>query len=299
LLGQALLELNRVAEAEQELQVAVAQSPRNLVAHESLAKLYRHHLNRPDEAFAHEGRARSIRNELADRQRLQAEVPNEETVTAATGIATSANNAITREVPPAFAASVDPRQTIVIVSGLPRSGTSLMMQLLAAAGRETLSDAKRIPDADNPLGYFEFEKTLTLANDASWIPEARGKVVKIVAQLLPHLPRNEHYHVIFMDRNLNEVIASQKAMLARQGRRGAELDEQKLAETYRTQLQRVQRQIAKRPEMRTLSVNYGELIADPTASVALLAQFLGEPFDGPASVTAVHPELRRQKHGPA
>jgi len=297
LLGQALLEVNRVTEAEQELQVAVAQSPRNLMAHESLAKLYRHRLNRPDEAFAHEGRARSLRNELAERQRLRTEAHSDKGIAPTPTPLASGGNATSVEVPPAFDANVDPSQIIVVVSGLPRSGTSLMMQLLAAAGRKSLTDAKRIPDEDNPLGYFEFEKTLALAKDVSWIPEARGKGVKIVAQLLPHLPRNEHYHVIFMDRNLSEVIASQKAMLARQGRQGAELDERKLSETYRAQLQRVHRQIALRPEMRKLSVNYGDLLANPNASVALLAQFLGEPFDCTASVTAVRPELRRQKLG--
>ncbi len=158
-----------------------------------------------------------------------------------------------------------------------------------------MSDAKRIPDEDNPLGYLEFEKTLNLAKDVSWIPEARGKVVKIVAQLLPLLPRNEHYHVVLMDRNLNEVIASQKAMLARQGRRGAELEEQKLSATYRAQLQRVRQQIARRPEMRILAVNYGELLGNPGAGAERLALFLGEPFSCMAAAAAVRPELRRQR----
>ncbi len=120
-------------------------------------------------------------------------------------------------------------------------------------------------------------------------------MVKIVAQLLPFLPRNEHYHVIFMERNLNEVIASQKAMLARQGRQGAALDAQKLSETYQTQLQRVRKQIARRPEMPILSVNYGELLADPTAGAEQLAQFLDGPFDCARAIAAVRPELRRQK----
>src|SRR5207247_2383577 len=80
---------------------------------------------------------------------------------------------------------IDPTQIITIVSGLPRSGTSLMMQLLVAAGREALTDSKRAADEDNPLGYFEFEKSIELARDTSWLQKARGKVVKIVAQLLP------------------------------------------------------------------------------------------------------------------
>jgi hypothetical protein len=187
------------------------------------------------------------------------------------------------------------RQIITVVTGLPRSGTSLMMQLLVAAGRAALTDGKRSADADNPLGYYEFEQVLDLAKDTSWIPGARGKVVKIVAQLLPYLPRTEHYHIIFMERNLGEVIASQRAMLERQGRRGAELDEQKLAATYVAQLTRLQKQIAARPELRVFPVNYNALLAEAPSLLLRLAEFLGVPFDLPRALSAIRPELRRQK----
>jgi len=170
----------------------------------------------------------------------------------------------------------------------------MMMQLLAGAGRQLLTDSKRAADEDNPLGYFEFEKTLELAKDVSWLPQARGKVVKIVAQLLPFLPATEHYHVIFMERNLAEVISSQKAMLARQGRHGAELHDEQLMATYSQQLQRVRNQLARRPEIRSLAVNYSHLLADPTAGLERLAQFLGPPFDKQAAAQTIRPELRRQ-----
>lgn len=297
LLGQALMGTKQFAEAEQALRVAVAQSPRNLTAHESLGKLYRQHLNRPDEAFAHEGRALSLRNELAARRRNgESAVPIRDEFIPRTEFLPSSDHRPKNAEPPApFGGEVDPRQIITVVSGLPRTGTSLMMQLLVAAGHEALTDAKRAADEDNPRGYFEFEKTLSLAKDTAWLPQARGKVIKVVAQLLPFLPRNEHYHVILMERNLDEVIASQNTMLVRQGRRGAELDARKLSETYRAQLQRVRKQISRRPEMRTLAVNYGELLTDPAAGTERLADFLGEPFDRSAAVAAVRPELRRQK----
>ena len=189
----------------------------------------------------------------------------------------------------------DPARIITVVSGLPRSGTSLMMQLLAAAGRETLSDAKRAADEDNPLGYFELEKTLELAKDVSWLPGARGKAVKIVAQLLPMLPRNEHYQVIFMQRDLNEVIASQRAMLARRGVLGASLGEAELATTFADQLERVHRHLEGRREFRELLVDYGELVSDPVAAVERVADFVGAPFDRAAAARSVRPELRRQK----
>jgi hypothetical protein len=296
LLGHALMETERFAEAEKELLVAVAQSPRNLAAHELLGRLYRQHLNRPADAFAHEGRALSLRHELTARRRAGA------LATAATPdpgarrlpTPTAEPQATSGGVPAPFGPEVDPGTIIVVVSGLPRSGTSMMMQVLVAAGREALADAKRVPDEDNPLGYFEFEKTRELAKDTSWLPQARGKVVKIVAQLLPFLPRDERYHIIFMERNLAEVIASQNAMLARQGRRGADLDEQKLLETYTAQLQRVSSQLARRPEIRTLPVNYGALLSDRVAGMDRLAQFLGEPFNRKAAAEAVRLELRRQ-----
>ena len=173
-----------------------------------------------------------------------------------------------------------------------------MMQLLVAAGRVALTDSKRVADADNPLGYFEFEKAIELAKDTSWLQQARGKVVKIVAQLLPHLPSKEHYHIIFMERDLAEVVASQKTMLARQNRRGAELDEQKLRDTYTLQLNRVHTQLARRPEVRMLRVNYSNLVADPITQVSTLAEFLGAPFDLHAAAGAVRPGLHRQKASP-
>lgn len=292
LLGQALLEKGMLAEAEQELRVAVAQSPRHLVAHEALAKLYREHLNRPDEAFAHEGRARSLRMELAAREMGEAQTSS--SVTSSPAIITSRSEP-EADLPPPFPESIDRDQIITVVSGLPRSGTSLMMQLLVAAGREPLTDHKRTADADNPLGYYEFEPVLTLARDTSWIPQARGKVVKIVAHLLPHLPRNEHYHVVIMERNLGEVIASQRAMLERQNRRGADLEEQKLAETYIAQLNQLRKQIAARPELRMLSVNYNELLLSPAVIMPRVAEFLGAPFDVAKAASAIRPDLRRQK----
>jgi predicted AlkP superfamily phosphohydrolase/phosphomutase/tetratricopeptide (TPR) repeat protein len=299
LLGQALVEKNLFSEAEQALRVAVAQSPRHLAAHEALAKLYRQHLNRPDEAFAHEGRARSLKNELALRQangdrELVLGTPDLSGRASTPAAASRVSAAFPEKLPAAFG-SVDPKQIITVVSGLPRSGTSLMMQLLVAAGREALTDGKRSADADNPLGYYEFAQVLDLAKDVSWIPQARGKVVKIVAQLLPHLPRHEHYQVIFMERRLGEVIASQRAMLERQGRRGAELDEPTLAETYLVQLARLRKQMATRPEVRALTINYGDLLADPAASVTRLAQFLGDPFDAVKAAATVRPELQRQR----
>src|SRR5262249_28489523 len=149
----------------------------------------------------------SLRHELRQRKRANTlKATNTGDVYSRPREETARPRATTNHCPAPFGADVETQQVITVVSGLPRSGTSMMMQLLAAAGRETLSDAKRPADEDNPLGYFEFEQTLNLSKDSSWLPQARGKTVKIVAQLLPLLPRNEHYQIIFMERNLAEVV---------------------------------------------------------------------------------------------
>jgi predicted AlkP superfamily phosphohydrolase/phosphomutase/tetratricopeptide (TPR) repeat protein len=295
LLGRALLEQQKFTEAESALRVAVAQSPRHLAAHEALARLYREHLARPQDAFAHEGRARSLRVELVARQNIIAPQPARGGAAGVLPPAIALPRTGGGHVPAPFPASVDPKQIITVVSGLPRSGTSLMMQLLVAAGRAALTDGKRGADTDNPLGYYEFEQVIDMARDTAWIPQARGKVVKIVAQLLPYLPRTEHYQIVFMERDLSEVIASQRAMLARQERRGAELDETKLAETYTTQVAWLHRELAARPELRLWFVNYHDLLTQGDQVLPPLAEFLGAPFDVVAAARAVHPELRRQK----
>lgn len=119
--------------------------------------------------------------------------------------------------------AVDPSKIINIVTGLPRSGTPMMMQMLVAGGLTPLTDGQREADASNPKGYYEYEKATQLRRDANWIGEANGKVVKIVAQLLSELPtetsgKPKHYRIVFMERELDEVLASQSTMLDLQGR---------------------------------------------------------------------------------
>jgi predicted Zn-dependent protease len=306
LLGQALMASGRYPEAEQELKVAIAQSPRHLAAHELLGQLYRDHLNRPQDALAQEGRARSLRHELEvqGREGEKAKIAAEDSKAKAAAAKKTPPGGEPRgflvfdpnsPVPPPFEGTVDPGQVITIVSGLPRSGTSLMMQLLAAGGLPVLTDARRAADSDNPLGYLEFEPAMDLARDSAWIPQARGKAVKIVAQLLQFLPPGEYYRIIFMERDLSEVLASQAAMLAREGRRGAALDPEQLRATYIAQVQRVRSLVASRPRARLLPVAYADLLANPAAGAERVAAFLGGKFDCTTAAAAVRPELRRQK----
>jgi hypothetical protein len=188
----------------------------------------------------------------------------------------------------------DRSRVVVVVAGLPRSGTSMMMQALAAAGIAPYADHRRAPDPDNPRGYFEHENATRLRQDASWISEARGKAVKIVAHLLPYLPAGEEYRIILMHRNLEEVVASQRAMLARLERAGGRLDDRLLARTYTRQLVQVQTWLRSRPDVAVLPVNYADMVGEPGETLAKLAGFLGEPFDKAAATAAVDPSLQRQ-----
>jgi len=110
------------------------------------------------------------------------------------------------------------RDTILIVSGLPRSGTSMMMKMLEAGGMAVLTDNIRTADQDNPRGYYEFERVKQIEHDTAWLPEAQGKAVKMIAGLLKHLPADYVYKIIFMQRDMDEVLASQRQMLVRRGK---------------------------------------------------------------------------------
>jgi len=182
--------------------------------------------------------------------------------------------------------------TITIVSGLPRSGTSMMMQILAAGGLTPLMDGKRPADGHNEKGYFEDYRARSLRRDAGWLYEANGKAVKIVAQLLPALPADKglNYCVIFMVRELDEVLASQKEMLADQGIMGAGMPDLLLKQTFITQLERVQRLLARR-RIPTLYVGYRECICNPAEIADQINAFLGGGLDGKGMAEAVAPRL--------
>ena len=141
-----------------------------------------------------------------------------------------------------------PGNFVTIVSGLPRSGTSLLMQMLAAGGMQVITDGQRAADQHNPRGYFELEAVKHTRTDHSWLTRAEGKAVKVVHLLLPHLPSDREYRVIFMQRDLSEIIASQRAMLQQQGRPAAKLPDSKLAEIFGNQLSQVRQWLSQIPQ---------------------------------------------------
>ena len=287
LLGSALRRLGEKEKAEQSLRVALAQAPGMALAREELARLLRHDLTRAGEAAEH--------MVIAARQREQVK-----SARAKRGRAQAMENAPdVEEVPLSFernaaAPPLDRARVVTVVTGLPRSGTSMMMQMLAAAGIRPYTDNRRQPDDDNPRGYFEHAQATGLARDSSWVPCARGRAVKIVAQLVPHLPAGEEYRIVFMHRNFAEVVASQRAMLRRLGRKGGRLSDAELTRAFTQQLVRVHSWLKRHPEIPVLAVSYGGAIEDPPATAERLEKFFGAPFDAAAAAQAVVASLRRQ-----
>jgi hypothetical protein len=182
---------------------------------------------------------------------------------------------------------------IVIVSGLPRSGTSLMMQMLDNGGMDVVTDHIRTPDTDNPRGYYEFEAVKRIKQDSSWLASTRGKAFKMVSQLLYDLPPAEKYRILFMERDLDEMLISQEKMLQRLGRAAAPREPMKQA--YQVHLDRLRQWLTRQANMAVLYVNYNQLIAEPETHVTRLKEFLQMPVDSEAMMAAIDPALYRNR----
>lgn len=188
-----------------------------------------------------------------------------------------------------------PPETVTVVSGLPRSGTSMMMKILEAGGLQILTDNLRAADEDNPKGYFELERVKALKDgDHAWLGDAGGKAVKVISSLLGELPPSFHYRIVFMQRQISEVLASQKQMLIRRGE-PAEGDDARMAENFQEHLKRVRVWLANQPNMQVLYVDYNALMADPAPQVRAVAAFLDLEERLPDMLAVPDPALYRQK----
>ena len=185
---------------------------------------------------------------------------------------------------------------IVVVSGLPRSGTSMMMKMLEAGGIPPLMDEIREADADNPRGYYEFERVKKLEKgDTEWLPQADKKAVKVISALLKHLPDTHTYRVIFMQRHMPEILASQRKMLVHRGEDAESMDDERMAELFARHLADVQQQLARRENMDVLYVHYSEALQDPQTAAEQVAAFLGRELDVERMVGVVDPKLYRNR----
>ena len=183
---------------------------------------------------------------------------------------------------------------ITVVSGLPRSGTSMMMKMLELGGLPVYQDGRREADADNPKGYYEAERVKDLARDASWLGEASGQAIKIISSLLTYLPSDLTYKIIFMRREMNEVLTSQKTMLERSGLPSDTVDDEVMAAKFSIHLRKVAKFLDQKG-LDLLEVNYAEVIADPVRQAARINRFLGDRLDPEEMARAVDKGLYRQR----
>jgi hypothetical protein len=184
---------------------------------------------------------------------------------------------------------------ITIVSGLPRSGTSLMMQMLAAGGMPILSDGERKADTDNPRGYLEWEPIKQLPKEPGCIAEAEGKAVKVISLLLLSLPEDHEYRVIFMQRPLAEVLASQEVMLHHRGTAKSGADASVIAAAFEKNLRAVNAWLDSKTYVKTLRVSYHDVLRDAEDIGTKLSQFLGIKLHGKAMTSQVDATLYRNR----
>ena len=184
---------------------------------------------------------------------------------------------------------------ITIVSGLPRSGTSMMMRMLQAGGMEILTDNIRKADDDNPRGYFEFEKVKKIKEDDSWIADAKGKAVKMVSRLLYDLPTGMDYKIIFLERNMPEVLASQRIMLKRQGQKAGGIEDEKMGRLFEKHLAEVKKWLRDQQNMDSLYISYNDVLAHPRRNAARINRFLANRLNVENMVTAVDQSLYRNR----
>ena len=192
---------------------------------------------------------------------------------------------------------ISQRQFITIVSGLPRSGTSMMMSALMAGGMQILTDGERQADENNPKGYYEYERVKQLSKgDFDWLELARGKAVKVISALLEYLPDDYQYRVIFMQRNMDEILRSQKRMLGRTGVRSQqEVSEDQFRLSYQAHLSHIKTWLADQSFIKTLFVSYNDAVNQPLHVFREVAYFLDAKVDPQAMTNIVDPTLCREK----
>jgi len=188
------------------------------------------------------------------------------------------------------------REPIVVVSGLPRSGTSMLMKMLEAGGLKIVQDGVRTADEDNPRGYYELERIKDLARepDKAWLREARGKAIKVISYLLKDLPEDHNYNVLFIRREMSEVLASQNKMLERRGETTTLGDEQ-MAELFETDLWRAGYLLKRAPQFEVLELDYRDVLDKPKAAAERINAFLDRKLDVDAMSGVVDKQLYRNR----
>jgi hypothetical protein len=185
---------------------------------------------------------------------------------------------------------------VIIVSGLPRSGTSMMMKVLEAGGLPVVIDGLRAADPDNPEGYYEFERVKELdKGDTAWVADVQGKGVKVISALLEFLPPDYQYRVIFMHRNIEEVLNSQRKMLERRGEDTEAVNDAEMADLFAKHLVKVKEWLRAQPNFSVLDVDYNAMVQNPESYIRMINQFIDNSLDEQAMGKMINPKLYRNR----
>ncbi len=264
LLGLALTSMQQYQGAAEAFRAAISFNPNYPEAHIRLAGLLEKHLGDVGTAREHRRLARQMRLGMGS---SRVSVPGRtERVEGAAALT------------PGEAEPLPVEDSLIVVTGLPRSGTSMIMQMLAAGGMAVVSDGIREADASNPRGYLEYEPVKSLWRDAGWLRENCGRAVKIVAPLLTALPAGLPCRVILCERDVEEVLDSQERMLARKGERSSGRRDL-LKNEYARLLDRVRATLAKRPHTQLLAIEHHEALADPLMAAEKINRLLDGGLD--------------------
>jgi tetratricopeptide (TPR) repeat protein len=284
LLGQALAGMQEYERAAEAFRAAISFNPNFPEAHVRLAALLEKHLGDAESAREHRRLARQMRSRKTAR-------PVRGTPADRYTPSNTPFTPTTSEIAPLA-------ESLIVVTGLPRSGTSMLMQMLAAGGMAILSDGLREADEDNPRGYLEFERVKDLLNDSKWLSEGRGKAIKIVAPLMAALPAGLACRVILSERDLDEVLDSQDRMLVRRKQPPASAEHQRmLKDEYARILDRLKAMLARRPGTQLLVIQHSHAISDPLATAGKVNEFLGGGLDRARMAAAIDPALYRNRAG--
>lgn len=286
-LGMALLRLGRRPRAIQAFETCLALQPPLKAAHRLLARIHPEPARAAEHLRASREFARHRQAELRHLDTLRQEARHR-AIDRAIDRASSG-----QESAPEVQPDAGPPLEFLLVSGLPRSGTSLMMQMLAAAGIPVLTDGERAKDPDNPEGYYEWERIKLLGRRPEILREAAGKTLKVIAPLLAQLPARHHYKVIYMDRPISEVVESQRRMLVNRGHAGGG-DPETMSRLLKAFRESTLRLLDRAKHFEPLIVDYPDLVRNPAPWLARIAQFVGNI--APADMApAIRPGLHRNR----
>ncbi|MEM0965768.1 MAG: alkaline phosphatase family protein [Verrucomicrobiota bacterium] len=282
--GTALMRMGKAKLAELTLLTAVSQSPTYPAAHEQLVVLYEKALKDPEKATRHRELAVLAKEKAEQAKKNRSEGRRE----------LSAFPPIVKVMGKATKGFAD---ILIIVSGLPRSGTSLMMQMLEAVGIPIVSDRHRVSDESNPKGYYEDERVKKLAadKDRTWLKESLGSAIKIVAPLLGFVPRDLPCKIIFMERDVVEVLSSQRKMLDREEKTGAMTSDESLAKVYANHLGNINKLTANAENWELLPVRYSEAVGKPLETAKQIVEFLGGGLDFEVMAAVADSSLYRER----